>query len=305
MNTFANGWYAILAQKELRRIEKPFAFCRFGVDLVLWRTSENEVVALHDRCPHRSAKLSLGKIKQGTITCPFHGFQFNAQGQCTLAPEFAKAIPGLCVQKYATQQAFGMIWLYWGAEPSPFNFPLLQQIDTEFQGVYSQTQRVWRTHITRAIENQLDYTHLPFVHKNTIGRHYELPQHPRIETTATSIAVYLRETATQPSFTFLLPNVWNLHVSDQLQLIVYFVPIDANTTQFYLRTYRKFLTFPFWRKLFNPLFNAMNLIILNQDRRVVESQGNAPSYEAAKELLMRHDAAIKHFREMWVSQISL
>jgi phenylpropionate dioxygenase-like ring-hydroxylating dioxygenase large terminal subunit len=150
-------------------------------------------------------------------------------------------------------------------------------------------------HVTRAIENQLDYTHLPFVHKNTIGRNYHLPTNPTVDTSDTTISVYFRERQTKPSFTFIFPNIWILHISDKMQLVVYFVPIDEQHTKFYLTTYRGFLN---W-KFLNPLFNFSNAIILNQDRHVVESQGTEPSYLAQVELLMKHDSAIKHFRKLW------
>ena len=160
-NTFAPGWYAILSQKELRRIDKPLAIRRFGLGLVLWRAKNNEIIAVLDRCPHRSAKLSLGKISDGIISCPFHGFQFDGTGTCVFAPEFSKAIPGLQVKKFVSHEVFAMIWLYYGDTPTSFNQPLLSKLNQRFKGRYAQTSRVWQTHITRAIENQLDYTHLP------------------------------------------------------------------------------------------------------------------------------------------------
>ncbi len=303
MNNFANGWYAILSQRELRRMNKPLAIQRFGLNLVLWRSTDNEIIALLDRCPHRSAQLSLGKIIEGNITCPFHGFQFDKEGRCQFAPEFAKALPGLSAQKFATHQAFGMIWLYFGKTVENFSFPLLDKIHTGFKGVFSQTKRIWKANITRAIENQLDYTHLPFVHKNTIGRHYQLPDKPRLETTETSLSVYLRDTQEKPSFTFLFPNAWNLSISDKLQLVVYFVPIDQHRTQFYLTSYRSFLNLPLIKKLFDPVFNWANLMILKQDQRVVESQATTPSI-TSQEVLMRHDAAIKYFRQRWENTLS-
>ena len=294
-NTFATGWYAILSKKELRKINKPLAIRRFELDLVLWRNKNKEITALHDRCPHRSAKLSLGKISDDKISCPFHGFQFDAHGTCVFAPEFAKAIPGLHVRKFVIHEAFGMVWLYYGDTPLPFSQPLLSDISQRFKGRYAQTSRTWQTHITRAIENQLDYTHLPFVHKNTIGRNYYLPTAPRIELNDSLICAYLRTDQAQPTFTFIFPNIWILHISDKLQLVVYFVPVDEQHTKFYLTTYRSFLNF----KFLNFLFNFSNAIILNQDRTVVESQGNQPSYLVEGELLMKHDLAIKHFRNIW------
>jgi phenylpropionate dioxygenase-like ring-hydroxylating dioxygenase large terminal subunit len=145
-NTFASGWYAIFSEKELQKINKPLAVRRFGLDLVLWRAKNNEIIALIDRCPHRSAKLSLGKISDDKISCPFHGFQFDGNGTCVFAPEFSKAIPGLQVKKFVIHEAFDMIWLYYGDIPTPFNQPLLSELNQYFKGRYAQTSRIWRTH---------------------------------------------------------------------------------------------------------------------------------------------------------------
>lgn len=303
MNTFATGWYAILSQKELCRLNTPLSIKRFGLDLVLWRTNENKVIALLDRCPHRSAKLSLGKLNNNHITCPFHGFQFDEEGRCAFAPEFNKAIPGLTVKKFITHEAFGMIWLFYGNTPTPFNIPRLEQINHEFKKQVTQTSKEWNVHITRAIENQLDYTHLPFIHKNTIGRSYKFPSEPRVESNENSLAVYFNNQQKTPSFTFMMPNAWNLSISEKMQLVVYFVPIDDSHTKFYVTAYRKFLWIPGLNWLFNYLFNLTNLIILKQDQCVVESQGKEPSYLNQTELLMRHDLAIKQFRGMWQKQL--
>ena len=105
-STFISGWYAILPSHILKN--KLMSLKRFGIDLVLWRQDNQQLSIFVDRCPHRGAKLSLGKVKYNQIECPFHGFQFNAQGQCAFAPEFNKPIPGLQAHRFETKEAFDM-----------------------------------------------------------------------------------------------------------------------------------------------------------------------------------------------------
>lgn len=38
------------------------------------------------RCPHRSTPLSLGRVSNGRLECPYHGWQFGAHGLCEKIP---------------------------------------------------------------------------------------------------------------------------------------------------------------------------------------------------------------------------
>ena len=65
-----NQWYAVLETDEVK-LGQPVAFKRLGQDMVLWRNADGKIVAMEDRCPHRQAKLSLGKIVNGNIEWSF------------------------------------------------------------------------------------------------------------------------------------------------------------------------------------------------------------------------------------------
>ena len=62
--------------------------------IVLYRTSDGQVAALDDRCPHRFAPLHMGKIVGGNqVRCVYHGLEFDASGACVLNPHGSKHIP--------------------------------------------------------------------------------------------------------------------------------------------------------------------------------------------------------------------
>ncbi len=299
-NSFSKGWYAILAISEVKR--KPISIERFGVNIVVWLSNQQEVIVMEDSCPHRSAKLSLGKICNGNITCPFHGFQFNKDGQCVYAPEFNKPIPGLKTKVFKVKIEVGMVWLYYGSSEEPLIIDPLITLYKDFNFSYSFTTKIWKSHITRCIENQLDYTHLSFVHSNTIGRNFHIPEKLKFIKNVNEIKV-LKEENKDPFFEYIFPNAWILHISNKIKLIVYFVPIKDDKTKFYLFTYRKFLNQKFLKPVIDYIFNISNKIILKQDQKIVESQGNKPSYLANNELLMFHDTAIRIFRELWQNKL--
>ena len=84
MKLVANRWYAVLASDEVPA-DQPVPFRRLGADLVFWRSPAG-VHAAVDRCPHRQAKLSIGRLVDGCLECPFHGWRFAADGSCTRVP---------------------------------------------------------------------------------------------------------------------------------------------------------------------------------------------------------------------------
>jgi nitrite reductase (NADH) small subunit len=45
-----------------------------GIDIAIFRTSDDRVFALHDRCPHKAGKLSQGIVHGESVTCPLHNW---------------------------------------------------------------------------------------------------------------------------------------------------------------------------------------------------------------------------------------
>ena len=301
-SSFAKGWYAILLTSEVKH--KPLAVKRLGVDLVVWRDSKNNIVVMHDKCPHRSAKLSIGRLCNGNISCPFHGFEFDNKGVCQYAPEFNKAIPGLKVKTYPVKVHIDMVWVYFGLSDNEDQVPdfavdSLTSLHNKFNSKYSVFTKVWNCHITRCIENQLDYTHLPYVHRTTIGRGFKTPTDPQFVKDEIGIKSFQVNDARDATTEYIFPNSWVLNISNKMKLLVYFVPINENETKLYLLTYQSYITTSILKPVVDIAFNYSNRLILQQDQQVVQSQGTQSSLECNHELLMKHDTAIKLFRELW------
>ena len=107
-----NQWYAILESNEIKG-SKPVAFKRLSQELVFWRDTAGKVVVMDDSCPHRQAKLSLGKVIDDNIQCPFHGFEFDGCGDCKLIPANGKNGPRPKIfhaKTYVSQEKHGFIW---------------------------------------------------------------------------------------------------------------------------------------------------------------------------------------------------
>jgi phenylpropionate dioxygenase-like ring-hydroxylating dioxygenase large terminal subunit len=289
------GWYAALGSNEIFG-GKPTAIRRFGRDLVAWRDSNGTAVVMEDSCPHRSVKLSLGSISNGKLVCPFHGFQYASDGSCSLVPETDKAAPNLQCQIVPTRERYAFIWLWYGppgeATGDP---PWFDELTDDF--AWSQFKSSWSSHITRCIENQLDYAHLPYVHATTIGGGFDLKAGDRrFELDQNSIKLRLDD----GHFQFKFPNIWSLQiVPKKFYQFLAFVPIDEEQTLLYVRAYQKFVTVPLVRRLVGLIMDIQSRAILVQDKRVVLSHPRKSSTLATAEKLYPSDRGIIWFRKCW------
>lgn len=88
-------WYPIAISTDVNT-KKPTSLRRLGMQLVLWRDMDGNVVVQDARCPHKGADLGDGRLKGNAVECPYHGFLFNSEGTCTLTPAMGRnaRIPG-------------------------------------------------------------------------------------------------------------------------------------------------------------------------------------------------------------------
>src|SRR5690606_31666489 len=80
-----NYWYPILQSEELPG-DRPVGLTVLGEALVAWRDGAGQPCVAFDRCPHRSIKLSVGRVLDGDLQCALHGLRFAGSGRCTLIP---------------------------------------------------------------------------------------------------------------------------------------------------------------------------------------------------------------------------
>ncbi len=303
INNYPRGWYAVAESREVTKA-KPVPIRRFGIDLVLWRNHLNSVVIQHDLCPHRSVKLSLGTItKQGTLACSFHGMQFDTSGACTHVPETGKPATALCVKTFPTDEKNGFIWLWVGEDAPRDNVPpWFSEIGDKF--VYGTIVEHVDCHVTRAIENQLDFVHLAFVHKATIGRGFDPTRKADVIADDKSIKYGVRslKNFNDSSIHFKMPNIWMNTITKKFRIILAFCPIDDHQTKIYIRTYQSFLPVPVLGKAVVKFMNLTNRLVFREDSRVVNTHPSGPSTNTgANELLFSSDQPIKHFRRIWSS----
>ncbi|MCB9592560.1 MAG: aromatic ring-hydroxylating dioxygenase subunit alpha [Sandaracinaceae bacterium] len=288
-----NAWYAVLDARELR--ERPVAARRFGLELVFWRTGGG-VAAAVDECPHRRAKLSPGRVRDGCIECPFHGFRFDGAGACTAIPAHPdRPIPkAMALRSIEAREAHGLIWVWTGrGEAGDAPIPFFDFDGWSWAG--SQLAVPVNAHYTRTIENQLDFTHLPFVHRTTIGRSLPPVMDVVTEVEGDRIRAYLRDQPDGAFLELLGPNVWRLKTGPTWQFLA-FAPIDEEHMLYYVRTYQRMVTVPGLAWLFGALTRFTGKIILDQDTPLVESQPPGEARLRNGELLVPSDGPIIAYR---------
>ncbi|HPR33246.1 MAG TPA: aromatic ring-hydroxylating dioxygenase subunit alpha [Prolixibacteraceae bacterium] len=310
-----NQWYVILESRELKN-NKPLKIKRFGEYMVLWRDDSGRACCIHDRCCHLGASLSCGRIVDGKMECPFHGFLYDGTGRVTRIPANGKSskVPeSQRVRSFQTHERQGFIWLWWGDNEKISGDPFFFEELTHFS--YSTFIDHWDVHYSRAIENQLDVVHLPFVHKTTIGRgNKTLVNGPVVTREGSLLTFYVdnREDDGKtvplkpneiPDFEklfhlkFYYPNIWQNCISDKVRVFAAFVPVDEEHTIIYLRFYQRFVRLPLLRELINYLAKLSNIVILRQDKRVVITQIPKKSEVKMDERLIMGDKPIIEYRK--------
>ncbi|MEA5051425.1 MAG: aromatic ring-hydroxylating dioxygenase subunit alpha [Oscillospiraceae bacterium] len=307
--------YAVLSAKQVRG-KGPVGATRFSEKLVFWRTERGDICCIADKCCHRGASLSCGCITDGRLACPFHGFQYDPTGKVARIPANGKNTPvpaNYAVKSYPAREAHGFIWVWYGEDrPELPEIPFFDDLTEDFS--YGEFHENWNVHYTRAIENQLDVVHLPFVHKTTIGRgNKALVNGPVVRWNGDEMTYYVDDVADNGqkplrpaeitdyeklySLQLHMPNLWQNRVSAKLRIMAAFAPVDDENTMIYLRFYQRFLRFPPLRGLVNGMGNIANRVVLHQDRRVVLTQLPRKSELQMGENLVQGDLPIIEFRK--------
>lgn len=161
-------WYAAAFSEDVTR--EPLARTLLDQRIVLYRTEAGDPVALADRCPHRRAPLSQGAVVGDRIECPFHGMLFGPDGRCARIP-CQEAIPDEAhIRSYPAVDRHGHIWLWFG-DAAAADTDLIPDLHwmTDPDLVPVKGMMLIQANYLTVLDNLLDDTHLPFVHRNSIG----------------------------------------------------------------------------------------------------------------------------------------
>ncbi len=310
-----NQWYAITSS----RLIKPgrlVALKRFGENLILFRNNAGKLGCVTDLCAHRGASLSKGCVSDGNIKCPFHGIEYDTTGKCVYIPSEGRSaetdFSRFNLKRYETRE-IGDIVFAWYGDAQPDKEPDYFDIITDSAYTYDETTDRWAVHYSRVIENQLDVSHLAFVHRTTIGRGNKcLCNGPKVvwldDNTLQTSANNEKDEGQIPkgaedcvikdtNLTFKFPNMWLNHVTDKIQILAYFIPVDDENSIIALRFYNKITKLKSINKFIAKLGSIANKIIERQDKRIVITQIPKASSLRMGENLVAADMPIIEYRQ--------
>ncbi|PSC73513.1 Rieske (2Fe-2S) domain [Micractinium conductrix] len=158
-------WYPLMPLRMLEERSGPRALKLLGQDLVLWRDeASGQWCAAVDRCPHRLARMSDGRMINGKLTCSYHGWQFDGRGKCTLVP----------------QTEGGLLWVWASPDPATHAaaaaapLPVVPENgDADWFLGGGEHDNLWGylvmpCEFALASENPFDPSHAPYLHDRTL-----------------------------------------------------------------------------------------------------------------------------------------
>lgn len=156
-----NHWYAVGWARDVQP-EQIIPIILWQQAIALYRDTNGQLHALHDRCPHRGVELHRGKVKGQHLVCRYHGWEFNGTGECVCIPYWPsqQRLPSAPVRSYPVQEKYGLIWVFPGE-------PALAE-DQQIPAIPEFSEPGWllvpvsvhfRAHFTICNENTMDVFH--------------------------------------------------------------------------------------------------------------------------------------------------
>lgn len=311
-------WHPVCTLRELEQSSPrgvgPVGITLLNEELVIARLG-GEVVALRDRCAHRLARLSLGKVLEDRLQCPYHGWQYQADGRCALIP----ACPDFPIPKKAATDKFecavkyDLIWVRLDSSWNCTEIPYCGAWENrEYKKIIVAEPYEWNSSAERRWENFTDFSHFAFVHPGTLyDPAYTEPEIVDIDRVGGELRFYLepgREMIDSlppdsplGSFTYraAMPYTINLEIrlyrNDQPFLLwTASSPTSENTCRNFLIIAHTEIDTPDHQPV------DFQKIVLAEDQPVVESQ---PGALAAGELSLPTDKISSQYRR-WLRQLS-
>src|SRR6202163_4739515 len=157
-------WIPAVMSSELERDGAPMRLMLLGEKLIAFRDSSGRVGILDHRCPHRCASLFLGRNEEAGLRCVYHGWKFDADGNCVDMPnepaesDFRTKVKAVA---YPTQERGGIVWAYLGPRKVPPPLPDLEgnMLPGATAWAYQQSANWFQI-----LEGHMDTAHVSFLH---------------------------------------------------------------------------------------------------------------------------------------------
>lgn len=168
MNYLKNVWYVAAWDAEVNA-DALFQRTLLDESILLFRADDGRAQAISNRCPHRFAPLHMGKRVGNGVQCPYHGLQFNGQGQCIHNPQ--GPIPkAAAVKSYPIVEKYCLLWI-WMGDPARADEALIPDYACQDPARAHVAKRYLHVKANYVLEtdNILDLSHIQFLHPGSLG----------------------------------------------------------------------------------------------------------------------------------------
>lgn len=138
--------------------------------ILFFRKTNGDLAALFDRCPHRFAPLSAGRIAGDTVTCGYHGLAFGSSGACVANPH-GPVTSRIRVTAYPVAERHGAIWV-WMGDPdhaNPETIADLSFIDETPEQARIRMYMPTKANYQLLVDNIMDLSHADYLHASSLG----------------------------------------------------------------------------------------------------------------------------------------
>ncbi len=163
---FPEGWYFIASRKEIEK-EKLIQKTWMGENIVAFCDESGRICVAEAYCPHLGSDLSPtagGRVREGRLVCPFHGYAFDATGTCVATP-YAPPPRYTGLRTFETEEIAGIIFAWWGIEgrEPQWRLPANSVDEDGWCDLEIRTVR-FAGHPQETSENAVDLAHLRYIH---------------------------------------------------------------------------------------------------------------------------------------------
>jgi vanillate O-demethylase monooxygenase subunit len=164
-----NCWYVAAWDHELTD-GKLMHRMLLNEHVLLYRGENGKVVAMNDRCPHRGALLSQGRLEGDIVRCMYHGIRFDGSGKCVQIPGQDMIPPKMRVRTYPVHLYGHLVWI-WMGDPAEADISKIVALpymtDPNWKGLPGYLH--YNANYLLIVDNLSDLAHLAFVHTQTLG----------------------------------------------------------------------------------------------------------------------------------------
>ena len=161
---FEDYWYVVAEAAELTT-DRVLARQVIGERLVCFRAASGAPAILRDRCLHRNAPLSGGRVRDGLLTCPYHGWTYDGAGRVVDIPSMGPQTGSHCLPPYPAIERDGYVYVRLNRDAPAAIEPHAMPHYGERGWRNERLQNRFANNVSNCVENFIDIPHTAFVHR--------------------------------------------------------------------------------------------------------------------------------------------